>query len=569
MSQDSGQKNIRSIRTFSEDVSRVKQLKTPNEKGGDAELSPIKKEPEQKTVPLAPEAKTQATAVQKQKEIVQQRVKVPAAAPKIRAFVPKQRVDLSDEVASLAKPVKTSILSDTDEVFQSSNRAGNIIRDTKRKRFRLFPAMLQAATSWFEAKKEAYEAFRHPNHLVTKAETRKKILQASVREDAQAPKEDFKDVVTRMKTTQRAEVTSTLSFKEKSEVPAPTWTHVEEENAPLVAEHASFAQSTESFAPEMNRETAEQTPSVPLRSEETQEIHQTQSIEPLNPVIPSLPQDEAPAQAPLQEVPEPIEDEVMQDAPVQTPEVPSGQPAQTYPAIAYGEQQRMPIYYFIVVILVASLSGIGMSYYFFVVRNAPPQQIVVEYKVPQLLFTSAQTPFRFGEDRKESLEIIKDFVDRSQTVTQLYPTVVEEGIEKPAPTQTIINALQLQAPGSFTRAVNEITFGGTPQRQPFIVLKVTSFDTAFAGILQWEKTMSADLSPLFGETVINSFDPSARTDTQVREAFFKDVIASNKNARLLLDEEGEDRIVYTFINQNTILITTTRETLDELLPLVR
>ena len=100
-------------------------------------------------------------------------------------------------------------------------------------------------------------------------------------------------------------------------------------------------------------------------------------------------------------------------------------------------------------------------------------------------------------------------------------------------------------------------------------MKTQNFDTAFAGMLAWEKTMSADLSPLFGAPVVMSFDPSARTDTQVREAFFKDTIASNKNVRLLLDEEGRDRIVYTFVNQNTVLITTTRTALDALLPLVR
>ena len=88
-------------------------------------------------------------------------------------------------------------------------------------------------------------------------------------------------------------------------------------------------------------------------------------------------------------------------------------------------------------------------------------------------------------------------------------------------------------------------------------------------MLDWEKNMSADLVPLFGTAVIETFDPQARTNTQARNAFFVDTIASNKNVRLLRDENGEDRIIYTFVDQNTILITTTREALQTLLPLMK
>jgi hypothetical protein len=80
--------------------------------------------------------------------------------------------------------------------------------------------------------------------------------------------------------------------------------------------------------------------------------------------------------------------------------------------------------------------------------------------------------------------------------------------------------------------------------------------------------MSADLSPLFGTPVSSSYNPEVRTDTGTSEAYFKDIIASNKNARLLVDENGDDRIVYTFIDKNTIVITTTRDALSDILPLV-
>jgi hypothetical protein len=88
-------------------------------------------------------------------------------------------------------------------------------------------------------------------------------------------------------------------------------------------------------------------------------------------------------------------------------------------------------------------------------------------------------------------------------------------------------------------------------------------------MLGWEEAMSADLAPLFGSPVSSSYNPEVRTDTGTSEAYFKDVIAVNKNARLLVDENGDDRIIYTFIDKNTVVITTTREALSEIVPLLK
>ncbi len=81
--------------------------------------------------------------------------------------------------------------------------------------------------------------------------------------------------------------------------------------------------------------------------------------------------------------------------------------------------------------------------------------------------------------------------------------------------------------------------------------------------------MSADLYPLFGEIVRQTYDQTARTSTQLQSAYFKDAIANNTIVRILLDEEGADRIIYTFVDRDTIVITTTRATLQSLLPQVQ
>src|SRR5690606_28861342 len=147
------------------------------------------------------------------------------------------------------------------------------------------------------------------------------------------------------------------------------------------------------------------------------------------------------------------------------------------------------------------------------------QEIVTAYEVPSLVQATIQTPIALSGQREQLLLELASRVMQNGGVSQMYPTINE----RPASAQEILAVLSFQAPGSFTRSIREITFGAVTT-EPYIIMKATSFDVAFAGMLEWEKTMSADLSPLYGTTVTESFDPSARTDTRVRAAFFKDTI---------------------------------------------
>jgi hypothetical protein len=211
--------------------------------------------------------------------------------------------------------------------------------------------------------------------------------------------------------------------------------------------------------------------------------------------------------------------------------------------------------------------GVGVSYYFFGGANTGVTiKDEIAYEAPTLFSAGSTLNFLLPEDRLTLLSVLTAGIEEnSDSVVHLYPTLDEEGT--PADIGSILGTLGLRADGSFIRGIREIAFGGS-SGEPFIVLTTASFDTAFAGMLGFEESMSADLSPLFGSPVSSSYNPEVRTDTQTSSAYFKDIIASNKNARLLVDENGDDRIVYTFIDKNTIVITTTREVLADVIPLV-
>ena len=216
---------------------------------------------------------------------------------------------------------------------------------------------------------------------------------------------------------------------------------------------------------------------------------------------------------------------------------------------------RIYTYVLIAVCLIATISGVGVTYYYYTLSNAP--NAVTSYVVPSPLISQKTIPVGLELTAQETLSALKAVVVKENQVVSVYPTVpLSEGGVKPASTSEILTLLALKAPGSFTRSIKEFSFGGIDANTPYIIIVGGSFDTLFAGMLQWEKNLLSDLSPFF-------------ENTSSAQLAFTDAIASNKNIRVLTDQNGEDVVIYTFINQNTILITNKREALQTLLPLIK
>jgi hypothetical protein len=89
-------------------------------------------------------------------------------------------------------------------------------------------------------------------------------------------------------------------------------------------------------------------------------------------------------------------------------------------------------------------------------------------------------------------------------------------------------------------------------RTPFIMLRSQNFDALFTGMLGWESTLFDDFHPFFGDT-----SPAVHTYT--------DAVRNNLPVRMLQDDLGNEILLYTIVNKNTVIITTSRTALDTLI----
>ena len=478
---------------------------------------------------------------------------------------------LEEEILSVGKIHTQSVQTTEGAVYDVSNNdleEGTLITNKKLKKHRLLPSLFVAFISWFSNTKTELTTPKTPEHTVNSAKSRIETITAAARESKHAPHSDHGVMIKRLTKTKKKAPVKAMSITKKENVAAPQWgsstdtelSQTNEEVREIVVEEIVPV-------PEIVKE-----PEIVSEPEVVQILTNVQEPEVVP--IPEVSQVEVKEPEVVDQVtmaeqvtpePEP-EPEVVTLAPVEKKEKevsPKKRAYRTTPAPVSG----VSLYVYILVIVGASLLGIGISVYWFM-SSTPTQESVV-IRIPSLFASDVIVPVQLSTNSSDTLSTILDMSVDTRETTQIYPVITDAtGAQTPADAQTILTALGFRAPGSFTRAVTDISFGSYNGTDPFILMKVTNFDIAFGGILDWEPDLSEDLSPLFGTPVTQSYDPYARTDTQVRSAFFRDTVIANKSARLLVDAEDDERLLYSFIRPNLILITTNSDTFKAILPLV-
>lgn len=162
------------------------------------------------------------------------------------------------------------------------------------------------------------------------------------------------------------------------------------------------------------------------------------------------------------------------------------------------------------------------------------------------------------------------------------PSSVQDGIPRPIGVTELFNIIAPQTPPELLRTLSGKFLLGLhsfDENQPFLLMQVDSYETAYAGMLAWESNMRSDLAPLFnrnpsprpapvdplptGTTTVAATQP--QMTTQFLQSGFVDKVVENRDTRVILNDAGDILLLWTFLGRNTILITTNEYTLREVL----
>lgn len=184
--------------------------------------------------------------------------------------------------------------------------------------------------------------------------------------------------------------------------------------------------------------------------------------------------------------------------------------------------------------------------------NADQRSILnIDNKNQSGIISSIKSESSKPQDQKTIREIV---------LTKTYAT----GVGK-VPANEMLNLAEIPAPDLFGRSLSStwmlgVYAGQNDIKHPFIITTNNFFQNTFAGLIQWEKTMSEDL-----KVYISSSDFDEGGSNSGIRGQFKDRIIRNKDVREYVAENGHIIFLYSFISNDKLVITNSEEALEEII----
>ena len=226
----------------------------------------------------------------------------------------------------------------------------------------------------------------------------------------------------------------------------------------------------------------------------------------------------------------------------------------------------------IVVVVIAIMTT--TTIYLFMAKDNPntPKQIT-ELKIPTIIFPNYQKEIYLTslkrnkinasiENQKKEVsiplgQIIQLYLTRKDTSEQ-YMVEKTDDFKLLLTSKVFFETLDSDIPKTLIRSFRpEMMFGfhSSLGNNPFLIIKVNSYETAFAGMLEWEKGILDDIFPIFKKE-------GSKID--LLNYKFEDIVISNKDVRAILNSEGDLEFGYSFADKNTLILVNNETTLQEI-----
>ncbi len=259
-------------------------------------------------------------------------------------------------------------------------------------------------------------------------------------------------------------------------------------------------------------------------------------------------------------------------APEPEPQAPAADRGLSTVDVRASEPPKLPSHlgkalFYIIASLIIAGGGAWGAYYLYS-RSAlsvveKPAQPTLAALSKSIVPADSQTKIAIdGKNAKDLYQSIKSELDAAQspnTLKDVALTSNASGATKRASADEAATALGIAVPDMIQRTLASdwmlgtyADVGGT--KHPFIVAKTNLFQNAFAGMLEWEKTMPKDFKPY-----ANGALP---TDNSGR---FIDEIVKNKDVRAYVaGPEQNTLFLYSFINNSLIVLSDNEIALAEI-----
>lgn len=211
--------------------------------------------------------------------------------------------------------------------------------------------------------------------------------------------------------------------------------------------------------------------------------------------------------------------------------------------------------------------GVLSALYFF--RNANNPSSAISEPRPIIIADSEKSFDIKGLNRQQIISaLVRERDEGAAKLASVSAIKLTEGKgqeARPIGAEEFMAKLQSRAPSELIRSLeSDFMFGihALSKNQPFLILKASYYQNAFAGMLAWEGNLREDIGPIFitPEPTV----PAATSDEVLgKNTAFEDVVVKNRDARALRGADGKIIFLYSFPDKNTVVITTNADTLEQ------
>ncbi len=233
---------------------------------------------------------------------------------------------------------------------------------------------------------------------------------------------------------------------------------------------------------------------------------------------------------------------------------------------------------------------LGMGYFMF--QSYLSTKTIAEDQAVQaaLLYTEEKVSINiYQKDSDDITRLIKREVDAPLEFGTMKALAITNGIgtsTKEVSIEDFLTALGARSSSSLIRSFDPQFLLGMYSFTPkdfFILIKVNSYDSAFAGMLQWEPDMETDLGnfmithkPILSIAALTqpkiSTSTSATSSAPINTSPFGgsgrvwvDRVVNNKDSRVLIDSDGSPAMLYTFVDEHNLVIASSDKALKEIM----
>lgn len=231
------------------------------------------------------------------------------------------------------------------------------------------------------------------------------------------------------------------------------------------------------------------------------------------------------------------------------------------------------------VLIGATLLGLGLLGVGTIALISSERQAEVQVPLTEIMFSEQTLGFpliagRLASEAKQQLSLTRTQVSLTLgAIARIAPLISEINatgaqVQRPASTEEFFQAIGALPPPELTRSLSPEFFFGVhalDQNLPMLVIPVTSYERAFAGILEWESHINTELSPIFTLVPPETRDASGLPT----QRFFEDVIIQNYDVRILRDQNGTARFLYAFPTRTILIIAESPNSFIEVLARLR